>query len=101
MRVFTTKIRRVLEAKTRRRDGSKKELAAVAERMAEDVQPILVLFEGVAIQFPNDLALSLIRRRRVKLIADPGITPTLVIDEDDIEESNLGAALWGGGMVAA
>ena len=99
--VFTTRIRRVMEAKTRRRDNSKKERAAVAERMAEGVPPILVSFEGIAVQFPENLALSLIRRRKAKLIADPGITASLVINDDDIDESNLGAALWGGGMVAA
>jgi hypothetical protein len=74
-------------------------LAKRAERFTEPSPAMLVWMADTAVQLPQELALSLIRRRKVSPIVDPLTVPALILTEDDMEGSDLN--LWDAETVAA
>ena len=71
-----------------------------AERFSEPSPTMLVWMADTAVQLPQELALSLIRRRKASAIADPLTVPALILTEDEIEGSDLEVHLWADPMAA-
>jgi hypothetical protein len=97
--VFTTRVKKYMEEKTRARDSNKKEVTAHDARFDAPALPLLVSYHGIVVQLPRDLALSLLRRRKASLIANPRVVAELVLTESDLEDAGLD--LWADAPMAA
>jgi len=69
-----------------------------AIRFAEDAPGLIVRLLEIpekAILFPRELAVSLIRRRRAKVVANLNTVPDLTLTEEDVEKLKAsGTDLW-------
>jgi hypothetical protein len=97
--VFTTRFKKYMEEKTRARDRKEKGVTAHEARFDGIASPLLVSYHGIVVQLPRDLALSLLRRRKATLIANPRIVAELVLTESDLEDAGLD--LWANEPMAA
>ena len=100
--VHTARMKRYTETKTRKRDSSRREVAARAARFQQPSPPILVRLNrdlgpipaNILIQFPREFAESLILRRLAVPVGDFQLQPELYLDQCDLLNDGLPSGLY-------
>jgi hypothetical protein len=102
--VFTSKFKRIMESKTRKRESSNEEMLARAERFAVPLGNMVVRLreaKEITVQLPQELAYSLLRRRLATAVGACDVIPDIVICDEDLQsDPELEAQLWGRAVAA-